>query len=325
MGYPVTKSFNTVKHSNRETRLKKRQKQRLLILAMLTVVMLLVLMLLIFAVCSIVNAVKNNDSEDGNDAPPPTAMQFDLITRLSSESHSYGPLLLINNSKRFDAFDEVESNLVALTPARDENGDPYYKTAASGLRLNKDALVAFNKMMAIYGDGKITVTTTYRDYETQAGMTGATAAAAGYSDHHSGYLIAFDDAAIGTTTFSNILENCHKYGFIVRYPTDKSDLTGIDFNYTECLRYVGVAHANYIKQKNLCLEEYIDLVKGYSANNQLAFYSVNNKQSSYSVYYVPAASTQLTEIQVPQGYRYEISGNNAGGFVVAVYLNEKTA
>lgn len=50
-------------------------------------------------------------------------------------------------------------------------------------------------------------------------------------------------------------EHCHEYGFIIRYPADKNEITGI---HTEPwhLRYVGVPAATYIMTGNLCLEEF---------------------------------------------------------------------
>ncbi len=326
MGNPPTKSFNTVKHSNREVRVKKRQKQRLLILAMLTVIALLVLMLMILAVCSIVSAVREDDTKAPAATPPPTAMEYEQVTRLSSYSRSLGTLLLINDRTRFSAFADAESTLVSLIPSSDDSGSPYYKISQN-LKINRDALTALNKMMAVYGDESITVTTAYRSREEQDNKHQSNpdqAQPAGYSDHHSGYLIAFSESSINTSAYSLIKENCHKYGFIERYPADKKQQTGIEINYTEALRYVGIPHANYIKEHDLCLEEYIDLVRGHTVNNQLSFYSIDG-QSAYSVYYVPAAQTDLTTINVPKDYQYDISGNNVDGFIVTVYLDQPIA
>ncbi len=49
--------------------------------------------------------------------------------------------------------------------------------------------------------------------------------------------------------------HCHEYGFIIRYPADKNEITGI---HTEPwhLRYVGIPVATYIMQNGLCLEEF---------------------------------------------------------------------
>ena len=51
-----------------------------------------------------------------------------------------------------------------------------------------------------------------------------------------------------------IHQNCHRYGFILRYPEGKEDIT--KYNYEPWhIRYVG-SIANYIYNNNLTLEEY---------------------------------------------------------------------
>lgn len=50
-------------------------------------------------------------------------------------------------------------------------------------------------------------------------------------------------------------ENCHLYGFILRYPADKEDVTEINYEPWH-LRYVGNPAATYIMENGLCLEEF---------------------------------------------------------------------
>ena len=52
-------------------------------------------------------------------------------------------------------------------------------------------------------------------------------------------------------------EHCADYGFIVRYPEDKTDITGVEYEPWH-LRFVGVSAA-YIMENGLCLEEYVTL------------------------------------------------------------------
>lgn len=54
-----------------------------------------------------------------------------------------------------------------------------------------------------------------------------------------------------------LMKNCYKYGFILRYPLDKSDITKIGYEPWH-YRYVGKEHAKKIMEMNVCLEEYID-------------------------------------------------------------------
>jgi hypothetical protein len=51
-------------------------------------------------------------------------------------------------------------------------------------------------------------------------------------------------------------EHCAEYGFILRYPKGKQDVTGIIFEPWH-FRYVGVEIATYIMENNLTLEEYL--------------------------------------------------------------------
>ncbi len=52
-------------------------------------------------------------------------------------------------------------------------------------------------------------------------------------------------------------EHCHEYGFIIRYPADKKEHTGINTEPWH-LRYVGIPVATYIMENGLCLEEFHD-------------------------------------------------------------------
>ena len=50
-------------------------------------------------------------------------------------------------------------------------------------------------------------------------------------------------------------ENCHEFGFVIRYPEDKQEITEINTEPWH-LRYVGIPVATYMKENNLCLEEF---------------------------------------------------------------------
>ncbi|MGI6736196.1 MAG: M15 family metallopeptidase [Anaerovoracaceae bacterium] len=51
-------------------------------------------------------------------------------------------------------------------------------------------------------------------------------------------------------------DNSYKYGFIKRYPSNKTDITGVS-NEPWHYRYVGKKAAKEIYEKGLCLEEYL--------------------------------------------------------------------
>ncbi len=99
---------------------------------------------------------------------------------------------------------------------------------------------------------------------TEAERIGATQVSPpGTSDHNTGLGIDI----LGRTTpmnetfeespeFKWLLENCPDYGFILRYPKDKVDITNVEYEPWH-FRYVGVEDAKRITESGLCLEEYL--------------------------------------------------------------------
>ena len=87
----------------------------------------------------------------------------------------------------------------------------------------------------------------------------------GHSEHSTG--LAFDIVSLGyqildakqefTPETQWLNENCAKYGFILRYPKGKEEITKISFESWH-YRYVGVEAATYIMENGLCLEEYLE-------------------------------------------------------------------
>lgn len=83
----------------------------------------------------------------------------------------------------------------------------------------------------------------------------------GHSEHHTGLAVDIDSS--NTEKCSNdrvwqwMYEHCAEYGFIWRYPGEKTAITGIS-NEDWHFRYVGVEAATYIMQNQLCLEEYLE-------------------------------------------------------------------
>ena len=59
-----------------------------------------------------------------------------------------------------------------------------------------------------------------------------------------------------------LIEHCTEYGFILRYPTLKKDITMINYEPWH-YRYVGIENAKFMKEHDMCLEEYIEYLKKY--------------------------------------------------------------
>ena len=82
-------------------------------------------------------------------------------------------------------------------------------------------------------------------------------------------------------------------------------------------RYVGIPHAIYMKQNNLCLEEYLDKIKNNKKENPLTVSAEDG--TTWSMWYEKAYEDgNVTQIAIPKDCDYEISGNNVDGFIITV-------
>ena len=86
----------------------------------------------------------------------------------------------------------------------------------------------------------------------------------GTSEHQTGLALdivaasyqLLDDAQADTAEQQWLMEHCWEYGFILRYPADKTEITGIGYEPWH-YRYVGRETAAAIHESGLCLEEYL--------------------------------------------------------------------
>ena len=315
------RSFNTIRQTQCEVRAKRKRTSRIVLLALCAILALLMVAGIVTLICSIADLIGNGNGNKGNNSGDVEYQQF---TKTES-GIAYGELILINKDHKYTFPTTATSALVNLRDELAELDESVYSFSKSGkYLLNKTAADAFNQMMLSYyewseGEDDIVVTTTYRDYEEQEGLNNRnpnTSTKPGYSDHHSGYCIAIK--AVSTTHW--IYENCHKYGFVVRYPDDKSDITGVE-DYVECLRYVGVAHATYMKDNDLCLEEYVELLSKEHVFGEEHLSFTGADDNKYEIYYIPLSGDEITTVDVPSNYSYTLSGDNNGGFIVTVNLS----
>lgn len=80
----------------------------------------------------------------------------------------------------------------------------------------------------------------------------------GHSEHQLG--LAVDINGETYDVYLWMQENCYKYGFIFRYPGNKTEQTGIAEEVWH-YRYVGIEAATEIYEQGICLEEYLDNIK----------------------------------------------------------------
>ena len=141
--------------------------------------------------------------------------------------------------------------------------------------LRHEARIAFENMAKKAKEEGFTLVavSTYRSYDYQEklynnyvldkGFYYADLASArpGHSEHQTGLAVDVANSTLDYDNFENtkefiwMKENSYKYGFILRYPKAKFDITGFKYEPWH-YRYVGTNVSNYIYKNNLTLEEY---------------------------------------------------------------------
>lgn len=81
----------------------------------------------------------------------------------------------------------------------------------------------------------------------------------GTSEHNLGLAVDFnsvEESFENTAQYRWLRQNAENYGFVMRYPKEKQNITGIIYEPWH-YRYVGIVHAKKMNELNMCLEEYI--------------------------------------------------------------------
>lgn len=331
------RSFNTVKRSNREERQRRRGQCAKTLLGIFIVSFLLVLSVITLLVCNLAVGIYNRrQAQSGEGDPNLSTPNLPGITyQMSTQKNDLvyaGELAVVNGSHEYLFPQRDADQLKDLSSYRKlvDGKEPYQIKNGTTARLQATAAAKLNALLTEYYGQTDTTLVVFDTYRTKAEQE-SYSVRPGFSEHHTGLLVSLSQShggyTLDLTAHARLFEICHRYGFIQRYPDAKSKLTGVS-GYGECLRYVGVAHATYIAQNNLCLEEYVELLR----KNHVSATGTDGKHllvdtdgdgtANYAVYYVPKSTTgDLTAVPIPNGIEYTVSGDNIGGFIVTVTLN----
>ena len=162
---------------------------------------------------------------------------------------------------------------------------------------------------------RIYVASDYRTPEEQAAILAqegnATAAQVGCSEHEAGLALDVYAPYCGGINFLRspagrmVNKICGDYGFILRYPKGKEDITGIDYEPWH-IRYVGQPHATLIMEHELTLEEYVDALE---VGTWYAYEDYRFARLAPDALKLPEAFAQC-----------DISPDNTGCYIVTVKL-----
>ncbi|MCU1806423.1 VanY-A/VanY-F/VanY-M family D-Ala-D-Ala carboxypeptidase [Cytobacillus firmus] len=236
---------------------------------------------------------------------------------IEEEQIYQGNLLLVNSEYPVHP-DSIKSDVINLSEGNELTRG--YGVLNSEIYLSEDVAREFSEMIAAAekeGVRNFSITSGFRGFEEQSvlyqEMGSDYALPAGYSEHNLGLSLDVGSKQMKMADAPEgkwIEENAWKYGFILRYPKDKTDITGIQYEPWH-LRYVGLPHSAIMKEKNFVLEEYLDYLK---EEKQI---SVSMNGEKYTITYYPIPQTKT--INIPDDSYYEISGNNMDGVFLTVY------
>jgi D-alanyl-D-alanine carboxypeptidase len=227
-----------------------------------------------------------------------------------------GNLLLVNRDHPLDE-KGVRSDVVTIS--QHEELLHGYGLLNTKIRLSKAVAQEFVKMVTAAGKDDVNhflISSGYRDFEEQEQLYqekgGDYALPAGRSEHNLGLSLDIGSSLAEMSRAPEgkwLKKNAWKYGFVLRYPEDKTDITGIQYEPWH-FRYVGLPHSALMKEKNLVLEQYLDYLREKKS------ISAKVEGKAYEVIYYPVSENKM--FRVPVNQRYEISGNNMDGIIVTV-------
>lgn len=192
---------------------------------------------------------EKDTKESQSDLPEIDIESWEYI--LANSEHTignYSPELGEMEGQQFDVR-ILEPMQQFVAAAREEGLNVYL---SSGYRSYEEQEYLFNRKAEQYG-------------EEEAGKI---VNRPGTSEHQTGlacditdtYYELKDSSLENTALYQWMSKHCQEYGFIIRYPKDKEDITGIIYEPWH-FRYVGVTAAKYMVEHNLCLEEFVELYK----------------------------------------------------------------
>lgn len=261
---------------------------------------------------------------------PETLPEGYLLRQMTEREFSEGSLVLVN---RAHSFDPELPDTVSIY----EHKSHSYFVKDVYLSVTPETLQALNAWMdafdAACGVHNVNIVAGWRSRQDQEALyqnavetkgqahADAYLALPGQSEHHTGLAVDLDSyneadgssgGFDGTGDYAWVVDHAWEYGFVQRYPPEKREITGIDYESWH-FRYVGLPHAYQMAKETLCLEEYIDYLRRFPFSGEHLRIDCLGKR--YELYYC-----QGSQIVVPAAGCYTVSSNHVDGYIVTLEL-----
>lgn len=258
-------------------------------------------------------------SSADNETPPDEPAETEepapegTVLQLTASDMANGSLILVDAAHPY-AGGQVSSTFASVTS---ENVKPKDTSLAIQTEIAEPLCSLFDGYAAANGYSNLQIYSTLSNTLNESSLYTNS-----LPDRDSGY--AFDIGLITSTgevvpylTKRNewMVTNAWQYGFVLRYPEDKTEITGVSYA-PHHFRYVGKIHAAIMHENNFCLEEYLDYLQNYTIESGGLSYS--DGVQSYLLYYIPGDISGSATVQLPENISYSISGDNRGGFILTI-------
>lgn len=193
------------------------------------------------------NSARQNTADSDN-SEKYTAQLLRVVNKSNPLDKDYVPELVEKDGYRISPL--AEKSLDKLLNAAEKDNVSIYV---------KYAFVSYNQQKKIYNtEYKKQLKKGLTEVKAQA-QTTLTIPQPGRSEFQTGLMVSFRSNEKGKFKNSKASEwlfnNAKKYGFVLRYPADKEDITSMNANY-KSYRYVGEDNAEVMQSLNMCLNEY---------------------------------------------------------------------
>ena len=284
---------------------------------------LIAVMLLILAAFGVSQLISDLAAADVQSEPNVQVSigETEAITLDAASIHS-GNLLILDNAHRYQGDPETVIIRAYEGRPKTQTGSNVYSIVSRGVseeldfRGTSEAVSALNLMMADFyatkADDNLCITRAYtlasKD-TTDAPFTAATTFELEYYYEYPGEIRGI----YGVEKYDWIYANAYKYGFV-----NIDDPAASEDGGSGLFRYVGVAHATYMKTKKLQLSTYLEQLRSTTPDAPLL---TKVGKITYASYYLSADG----EILVPTEHEYTVSGNNTDGYIITASITKAAA